>query len=67
MVYLHSTGDFELKASSTRIRILLKRIRFYKNRPSIHSKGIRATSNFIALIPTRSIRQLLNNFSGVKF
>ena len=30
-------------------------------------KGIRTASNFIALIPTRSIRQMLADFSGVEF
>ena len=30
-------------------------------------KWIRFTSNFIALIPTRPIRQMLANFSGVEF
>ena len=30
-------------------------------------KWIRAASNFIALIPSRSIRQMLANFSGVEF
>ena len=62
----------QLRISSLRPRphesgYFWNRIRSYTNRPSIHSKGIRATSNFIALIPTRSIRQLLNNFSGLKF
>ena len=30
-------------------------------------KGILAASNFIALIPSRSIRQMLVNFSGDQF
>ena len=30
-------------------------------------KWIRAVLNFIALIPPRSIRQMLANFSGVEF
>ena len=30
-------------------------------------KGIRASSNIIALIPSRSIRQMLAIFSGVEF
>ena len=63
MVYLQSTGDFELKIPSTLIRIYFSnRIVFYTNRPSVHTKGIRATSNFIAHIPTRSIRQMLATF-----
>ena len=32
-----------------------------------YEKSIRAASNFIALIPTCSIRQMLANFSGVEF
>ena len=30
-------------------------------------KWIRAASNFIALIPSRLIRQMLANFGGVEF
>jgi len=68
MVYLHSTGDFELKASSTRIRILLKPHTFFIR------IDLPSTRREFALLQTLSplfqIVKFVNCwkiFSGVKF
>ena len=37
------------------------------NQPVGIKKWIRGASNFIALIPCRSVRQMLEHFSGVQF
>ena len=44
----------------------LKQQRWRRLRKSL-KKGIRAASNFIALIPSRLLRQMLANVFGVEF